>query len=276
MNNIHTSIETITPEKASQMLTFNKQNRNISASLLDRLIKSIKTGEWECNGDSIRFDEDGNLLDGQHRLTAISRSGIAVESLVVRGLPKRVFDTIDQGKKRTAGDVLSKAGITNPNVVAAAANLIHAWKTTGNVHLSSLSPSARTIESIVTSEYPELVECALWYRAKKQTRGIFVGGEVVFCKAVFSRANQSKSDSFFDQLDSGANLTEDDPIFLLRNKLIEDKTGVSRLLKHIRIGYYFLAFKLHCKNEKRKTLRFRMNGNATTDIKGLFDLSSVE
>jgi hypothetical protein len=65
----------------------------------------MTAGEWPLTHQAIAFDEQGNILDGQHRLWAIVESGKTIEMVVGRGLAAEVRDFIDQGIPRTVVDV---------------------------------------------------------------------------------------------------------------------------------------------------------------------------
>ena len=112
-------IETITPEKAQEYLRDNTYNRPLSKVYVNALADQMKRGQWRMNGEPVIFSGSGRLLDGQHRLAAIAKSGVSVEMAVTRGVDEDAFATIDTGKGRTAGDVFAIAGIRNYVVIAA-------------------------------------------------------------------------------------------------------------------------------------------------------------
>lgn len=116
---MQTKVELITPEIARFYLTQNCGNRKVSKYMVNIYSEAMKRGEWMLNGESIKFDVDGNLIDGQHRLYALIEANMSLELLVVRGLQKSAFKTLDVGKKRTVGDCMSIEGIANYNTVAA-------------------------------------------------------------------------------------------------------------------------------------------------------------
>ena len=60
----------ITPELAHEWLGFNTHNRNIRQRIVTAYAADMTGGDWQWNGESIKFAEDGTLLDGQHRLAA--------------------------------------------------------------------------------------------------------------------------------------------------------------------------------------------------------------
>lgn len=80
----------------------------------------LTSGNFAVTGDTLKFASNGNLIDGQHRLEACAHTGIAFQSHAVFGISPKVFDILDQGRKRTAGDILALDGIVNAPIVAAA------------------------------------------------------------------------------------------------------------------------------------------------------------
>lgn len=99
----------VTPQIASEMLKQNTINRVIRRSVVEGLKLAFSRGEYTMTHQGISFDEDGNLADGQHRLTAISemRDG-AFPFFVCYGLDRDAFKNIDVGVKRSAADALSE------------------------------------------------------------------------------------------------------------------------------------------------------------------------
>ena len=64
---------------------------------VNHLATLIKNGEFTLTHQGIAFDEDGNLIDGQHRLHAIIKAGIAVKMEVSSGWPRSNILAIDVG-----------------------------------------------------------------------------------------------------------------------------------------------------------------------------------
>ena len=109
----------ITPKVAENYLLNNKGNRKISERIIRHYVHLMKTGQWKENGESIVFDVNGVLKDGQHRLEAILRSGKTFRIPVVEGVESDVMATIDTGKNRSLHDILQLNGFAQPNRVAA-------------------------------------------------------------------------------------------------------------------------------------------------------------
>lgn len=67
----------ITPEMAAAMLQKNAGNRQIRPSVVAQYADQMKRGQWQVTHQPIATDSEGNLVDGQHRLSAIVSSGAA-------------------------------------------------------------------------------------------------------------------------------------------------------------------------------------------------------
>ena len=82
MDDSNVSVMTVTPSQAGIWLKSNPNNRSLSRSRVERLAGYMREGKFHQNGDTIRFDEDGALLDGQHRVGAHAAQGAAVSGRV--------------------------------------------------------------------------------------------------------------------------------------------------------------------------------------------------
>lgn len=117
------SIETITPNDAAELLKTNlPNNRPIAKNNLQKYADEMKSGDWAVTGDPIRISDKGYLIDGQHRLIAVTRTGLAMEFVVVRGVPHESFVALDQGKMRSLSDVLHTLGYERSRDLAKALN----------------------------------------------------------------------------------------------------------------------------------------------------------
>lgn len=95
------AILNITPEMAKRWLEKNPYNRNISRRTVETYAEAMRRNEWHSNGESICFDEDGNLINGQHRLAACILANTPFCSTVVTGVLKQDSYIYDKGRNRT-------------------------------------------------------------------------------------------------------------------------------------------------------------------------------
>ena len=112
---------TIEPDWAARILESNDNNRhyNPASKNAQALRSALLNGEWEFNGDAIRIDSNGRLIDGQHRLNAVIQTGIPIDTLLIEGLAPSSQITMDTGKKRTTRDYLTMRGEKNVVILAA-------------------------------------------------------------------------------------------------------------------------------------------------------------
>lgn len=122
-NEPQVSLQDVTPELAEKLLDANTRNRRLRPKLVEQYTRDMAAGRWQRNFEPVQIAESGVLLNGQHRLAAISESGVTQQMLVVTGLADDVQDTIDVGSKRSPADQLSFRGFTRGTTLSAAARL---------------------------------------------------------------------------------------------------------------------------------------------------------
>jgi len=115
----------ITPGLAAAWLADKAPNRRLRKRVVDRYANDMSQGRWRLTHQGIALDETGALIDGQHRLAAIVRSGVTVQMLVVRGVPRESQLDMDQHAKRGADDALSLAGFNADKTTVAIARSIY-------------------------------------------------------------------------------------------------------------------------------------------------------
>jgi hypothetical protein len=111
---------------ASQLLAGALKNRPISEARIQRFAADMRRNAWSENGEPVILDYDGRLLDGQHRMRALTLVDKPVH-IYLTFLPSRVqanaFDTMDTGVARTAGDRLHMDDVRYSSTVASIARL---------------------------------------------------------------------------------------------------------------------------------------------------------
>lgn len=110
----------MTPELAQKYLDTQVLNRKLNPDWVAALARSIEKGEWILDGNSIKMDDNGHLIDGQHRLQAVVLSGMTVEMEVKSGFPSDAINVIDTfTRPRSMSDILTLRGIKNATTVGA-------------------------------------------------------------------------------------------------------------------------------------------------------------
>lgn len=100
--------EIVTPDKAKEYLATNEGNRKLNMRVAGQLASEIREGRWQLTHQGIAFDENGVLIDGQHRLTAVVLADTPAELMVARGVKpsENNLYAIDNGHRRSIRDML--------------------------------------------------------------------------------------------------------------------------------------------------------------------------
>ena len=232
MNKIQIQERKITPEMAKDYLLTCKLNRRLSERNVENLYLQMKAGNWMLTGDPIKFATDGSLIDGQHRLKAIIKLNEPVNLYVAEGLNPDVFQVLDTGKGRSAADVLAAKGMKYSHNLAAIARAIILWKNgtySKNSGDGKLKATNKAILEFVETN-PELYEIGVYCQNHiYQNFRMIPLSSLAMLYYVLSKKNQTKTDEFFEKYSSGIDLSQNDPIRHLRDRLIKDRINKSRL-----------------------------------------------
>lgn len=221
------AIEDISPEVAEEYLTRNTNNRNIRKSAVDRLVRDMRAGRFTLNS-TIIFAEDGELLDGQHRLMAVVESGCTVQMIVLRGASKDSLANIDTGVKRSAADALKWEGLVSGNCNNAAATYrsMYGVYHYGNDEMWRLSqghmPTHQELLDFARENHDEADPLISWAtKFYTNTEHMIQVPLAASLRWVITRETGEADlvNEFFEGLETGADLDGDSPILLLRRAL---------------------------------------------------------
>lgn len=211
----------VTPELAREWMTRNVKNRNLRKGVVSQYGRDMLAGEWAINGSTIVFGEDGSLIDGQHRLTAIagcSVLGASFPLIVVRGVVETAKRTIDGGAKRTMGDRLKIDDTSgNTSILAALLRRAHMWDRGFYSNAGAASPSPAEMYT-----YLEDNPGVLWsadFAASARRRILAPMSVVAIAHWVTSRINGGDATWFFDHIVKPVGLPDGHPIWALHKKL---------------------------------------------------------
>lgn len=225
--------EKITPKKAQEWLKRNECNRPLKPRAIDRYAQAMQRGAWKLNGESIKFNCNGRMIDGQNRLNAVIKSGQTIESYVVRGLPDDAFDTIDQGVTRSLADILHRNLEKNCIVLASAIRWMVILRDRERYKVLSM-PMDASLEELAKN--PGLRESVPLFTTKL-ARTIIPGGVAAACHYLCLSGRQKQNDgagmarcmTFFETLISGENLSRTQPAYQLREALIRNYKETAKL-----------------------------------------------
>lgn len=224
---ITSAVETIDPAMAQALLDAVPEDgihRNVRGVKVVNFAGDIARGKWKINGEAIKIDSNGKLSDGVHRMQAVILADTPIETLVVRGVDPETRITMDTGTARTLADNLKFMGERDYTILASAVNVT--WCRSVGEYLRQGSPSHQMAFEILEAN-PGLrdssVIIAEQMKAVRASKGL--------CAALhyeMTKVDAANAEVFWRRLGIGIDLKEeDDPIFLLRRRLMNQKKDAS-------------------------------------------------
>lgn len=227
---------------ALRWLGQNVRNRTIRQVVVQRYRSDMESGLWAMAGDPIRFNVEGQLVDGQHRLTALSEiDGLTLPMLVIRNLPVESQGVMDQGLKRSAADQLGIAEVKCASAVAAAVKKFIVWESEllFRDNKTAAAITAPRIEEWV-KDHPEDVDrfLTLVHGTKQNDAPPSVAGAAAIA---FARIDHETAKTFFDLLARGAG-TEGHPIVTLDKRLQRNRRDGIKMSDRDYLALFILAW----------------------------------
>lgn len=245
------AFESITPKMAEDWLKTMVNNRPPSDSLVYELATSIQDGRWVLNGETIKFNSEGHLFDGQHRLLACMIAGKPFQSYVVRGIEDpRAFSTVDVGKLRTHGDIFAMTGFSDYTIASGIAVFLYNYKNNlltlrGPKHARLVRNTAMAKalreklgknegaryrsdidkETLIKFAEPikDQIVASIRIIKHQKARKLLPVTLLASCHFLFAEKNKFEADQFVDHLTEGVGLMVTDPVYLLRERLISNQ-----------------------------------------------------
>lgn len=250
----------ITPKIAEDYLKHNVINRKLTIGHVDFLADQMIRGQWQFSGDPIKFNVDGELMDKQHTLHAIIKSGVSQKMIVVRNLPKSVMTTLDTGRIRTASDVLSMNNILYSASTSAITKMIMNYKHNKSKAVFNNSSSSYNRLKITNADILDFAiknnisDYATYGFPLAKTK-ILTGSIYGFLFYLFSKIDMNDSKLFLESLSSGENLKAGSPILYLRNKMIESNSANLRMTAGTKMVMIFKAWNLFREKKSCKSIK---------------------
>lgn len=213
--NTAVEIVTVMPATAREWLSKNVGNRHISPHTVDGYTAEMKAKRWRLTGDAIMFNLKGELINGQHRLTALVNAGIGCPFLVMRNCEDESKEVLDQGRARSVPDMMKMIyGTTRATLVTGAIRIIDDF-VYGQKFKLSVGHAMETME-----KFDEAFKWAVDTFPGKST---FSASAITAAMIYAYKTAPTSVDLFARRLFSGADLAASSPVFVVRNQL--QRTG---------------------------------------------------
>jgi hypothetical protein len=253
------TVEMVDAVTAKSWLPTNTRNRKISNDNVNFLVGIIRRGEWVYDGDPIRFDYNGVLLNGQHRLLAISATDARVPLAVQRGLAPESQNSMDTGKPRSFSDQLSIDGEKSVTLLAGATRLV--WhREHGDLRGQNGKPSIGQLYMVLNAN-PDIRASVAWLQSNRPRGFRYPRPAVIaFCHFALTAVDAADAAHFFRRLVDGVGLAEDSPILHLRNTLGQLKSQRGTVPPWLMYALVVKAWNAFREGRSMRQLKFTAGG----------------
>lgn len=268
---VQSSVEMISPAEAHKLLSQHPRNRRLSRNRVNSLARAMTAGQWVFDGQPIRIDNQGSLVDGQHRLNALIAADMTLPFLVVRGVPTESMATMDTGKSRSFGDILTieDPTIVDSNNIAAGTRIIYLYSQGARGRALSSLGSKEALSAAVTpndllmffrEHRDEIVPTVLQARNfRAQIAGTTTSAITLVTWVLFS-IDEEDARFFFDRLISGTNLEQGNPILALRKRLQDAAIDRDTLPTYETVALFFKAWNAFREGKPMQLLAWKQGG----------------
>jgi hypothetical protein len=253
-------VVTVNADIAAEWLTRNVSNRVLRRGRLAEFKRDMLAGNWRDVGDPIRFDTNGDMCDGQHRMFALVNAALvdpslAFEFLVIRGVQPEDRHVIDTGTRRSAGDQLKIAGYKNHTMLATAAKWC-AMVERNALYASDSSSKSITHAEILhyVQEHPDLEEVVSRVANSLRRRIDVPPGYIAAAYYLCAQKDRDEADDFFERAASGVGLPARDPILALRSRLRDLDKSRANLPGEMWLGLLVRAWNARREGRTLRTL----------------------
>lgn len=265
------TLELVTPEQAQEWLQANGAVRKVRRHVVDRYARDMKDGNWTLTAAAVAFDEDDDLLDGQHRLLACLKAGVPFWTWVMRGMTHVMQRNTDMGAKRSLADVLAWYGETQRTTLAGSIRL--GWRWSHGL--------------VTTKQQPTVAEALAWLDrnpsirsgtavASRVNKVLGVPATVVVVWLHQARMiNPGEAVAFLECVIDGSGLASGSGPLLYRNWCFNQMNRYGSRQRPDQISNLAIlvkAWNLFAKNERRQTLAWRRGGVRGEPFPQLLDL----
>ncbi len=251
-----TEVVNVTPEIAQKLLEKNTKNRPVKEKHVAFLASEMTRGKWILTGETnVIISKTNLLLDGQHTLLGIVRSGKTVPLFIAYDLEDEAYDYIDTGSSRSSSDLISVNGFKHPQIMSGAIRTVillekgihNREKKYNNITNADILKFAVDNEAISDSTQFAHSVCA--------KNKLITASLVAALHFLFSKKNPDEADLFFEKFSSGTELKIGNPILTLRERLMQDSLNKTKLKGKEKMAFTIMSWNAFLKGKELKQLR---------------------
>ena len=298
-NNIYQTIQKISPVQAQVILdSYHLQNnRKKNVSAISAILFEMASGRWMPAISSIKIDEHGKLIDGQHRLSALAMHSEPVTFVIQHNVPREMVKYIDLNLKRTLHDyfnISSKEKISkgDSQLIVALSKGLNKIQHQTATNLSGLNRSNKiTTERVQALSFheifktynqhkDEIIRTVKLFKANipNYQKTIIRSTQAILAFHLFRKINEANAKNYVFSILNAQNLEPDTVIHKVFTEIVSIKTkGVTLKKQRDTMTEVFYAgfYSKYVLNEKKPSYLFKYPDNYTQLIKQAYKSDSV-
>lgn len=259
-NTLAVAMTSITAKQARELVDQENKhlatNRTMSNGTIEAYRRDMIGGRWNgYNGEALKFNPEGKLIDGEHRIRGLSRVAddeFAQEFLVFFGVPDEARDTMDDGRKRSAADKFNlshgagKLGIKLTSALRALAIIGSGQGSGGRMSASALLQ--------LYAKHPNMLDAVKTVMDVDKEDQVPVRPAVVTAMYYIAKellGNDKLATDFLSVMQSGDKAYDGDPVHAWREFVIrKNAAGGKKLAEAELVRGTVKAFNIFAKGEK--------------------------
>lgn len=212
----------IGPDRAAKWLEKNhERNRRRRPAKVAEYAADMRAGRWVLSNQVISFDPDGTLLNGQHTLEAVVKSGVTIRCIVLWNCPAAAVLVMDGGMKRSTDDHFGMAGKSYP---------AGCGSTVRRVLMGHGNFAGGSISDLRVDEFMQQHGATIRFVHTATAKNRYAPAPVraVLVRAMLSRrAVGERVERFADVLATGIMAAGENGAVLLRNHILAEKSAAA-------------------------------------------------
>lgn len=246
----------VTPDLAEDFLSRNLPvNRDMRKRALTSYVHDMLAKEWRLTGDPIIFNEDGHLIDGQHRCQGCVNSKVPFETVVITGVTRSAIEAIGNVEGRTLVDMLHMQGEENARVLSGAVTLLNAHLNGAFIkgRVDRLTPAG---QRALLEQHPGLRSSVLFTDQPNIKQHLDHKVAAAF-HYIAQRADSTTTSGFFDRLSGKLPCGFGDPEFAFAERCRHAlRGGTAKLSRPEKRGILVKAFAIRQSGKDIQQLKF--------------------
>ena len=246
---------TVTPKQAEAWLESSKtKNRHERPDHIRLMAQQMMAGQWEDNGDTVVFDDDGNIFDGHHRLKACVLASVPFDAWVALGAKQTALPTIDNNIPRSIADhlMMTRAEESYSRDMPPAAKLV--WLAEcGRLDLMGKGSryvlfSAQTCLEVLGQHTGLRQAVVAAQQSYRQFRPI-PKSTWAFLRYWLPRYGEERAAEFVGRLADGAGMQPQSAVARLRERLINNRMSNLKMAERDRFALILKGWRAHCNGQ---------------------------